>query len=542
MPSILLVDDQPLFRENLAEALEDHGFEVLQATNATQALEACGDQSPDLFLLDIAMPETNGLHLLQLLRTRLRAYRTPVLFLTAFPREEYLEESRRLGANDFLVKSDISLQDLLARIERRLDPSATSSPISSRTSPRVSATDDDQRRHLRPALRRWRPSTPRPAITKLFALACAPEIRDFEIVQLSLLDSNIAITLREASCSGPFRDLPQATSTEDAIHRLGTPDAMRLLLARAVIDLAGKGIPARGDLVRLWGHAIATGLLAERLATASAFPSPLAAYLCGLCSELPSVFGILALEEDYTDIRAQAWEDGIIIQLFLADVFETTPAHLALECTKALELPDAIWKTVVDLQAGFVPTSLWEPGPASRILDCASVLALGLNQIWNPCVPIRTISCEESMWWRDPGELEQDLSGITSDLNRLLLWEGVLPELGGQTRALPSGEERKFLYLRSATIFQPDPIEAVLRSHGVVELTDEPSRLAREDDAVRVAAVEPGTPLWNRLLEIPRRTILLHRTDMPPDTRLGPHIDIRLPATVSALETILRPR
>ena len=542
MPSILLVDDQTLFRENLAEALEDHGFDVVQATSASQALDACGNQTPDLFLLDIAMPETSGLHLLELLRDRLHAYRTPAVFLTAFPREEYLEESRRLGVSDFLVKSDISLQDLLAKIEHRLDPSATSTPTSSRSAPRASATDDDQRRHLRPALRRWRPTSPRPAIAKLFALACVPEVRDGDIAQLSRLDPSIGTTLREASCSGPYRALPQAANIDEALERLGSTDAMRLLLTRAVIDHAGKGIPARGDLVRLWGHAIATGLLAERLATPSAFPSPLAAYLSGLCSELPSVFGILALEEDYTDIRAQAWEDGTIIQLFLAEVFETTPAHLALECTRALELPDAIWKTVVDLQAGYIPTSLWEPGPASRILDCASVLALGLNQIWNPCVRIRTISCEESLWWRDPGDLEQDQPGIASDLHKLLLWEDVLPELGGQTQALPSGEERRILYLRSATIFQPDPIEAVLRSHGQVEIADTPAHLACEEDAVRVAAVEPGTPLWNRLLEIPRRIILLHREDLQSDTRLGPHADVRLPATVSSLETLLRPR
>jgi CheY-like chemotaxis protein len=514
----------------------------VQATSASQALEACADQSPDLFLLDIAMPETNGLHLLELLRDRLHAYRTPAVFLTAFPREEYLEECRRLGASDFLVKSDISLQDLLAKIERRLDTSAPSAPVSSRSAPRASATDDDQRRHLRPALRRWRPTSPRPAITRLFSLACVPEIRDADIIQLSRLDPGIEGTLREASGSGPFRALAPAKNAEEALERLGSADAMRLLLARAVIDHAGKGIPARGDMVRLWGHAIATGLLAERLATPTAFPAPLAAYLSGLCSELPSVFGILALEEDYTDIRAQAWEDNVIIQMFLADVFETTPAHLALECAKALEVPEAIWKTVVDLQAGYIPTSLWEPGPASRILDCASVLALGLNQIWNPCVHIRTLSCEESLWWRDPGDLERDLPGIASDLQKLLLWEDVLPELGGQTQALPSGEERKILYLRSATVFQPDPIESVLRNHGHVEIADTPSHLGSGDDAVRVAAVEPDTPLWNRLLEIPRRTILLHRGELQPDTRLGPHVDIRLPATISTLETLLRPR
>lgn len=541
MPTILLVDDQSVFRENLAEALLDHGFEVLQASDAPEALELCKGQDPDLFLLDIALPGTSGLALLEQLRARGGAYRTPALFLTAFPRGEFLEESRRLGASDFFVKSDVSLQDLLAKIDHRLDPTA-SNLQASRTPFRSSATDDDQKRHLRPALRRWRPTSPRPAITRLFTLTTKPEVSRDEICQLAHLDPGIADMIRKASCTGPFQDHKQASSSEEAVERLGTPDAMRLLLTRSVIDLAGKGIPARGDIVRLWGHAIATGLFTERLAHPSSFPSHLAGFLAGLCCELPSVFGILALEEDYTEVRAQAWEDQVPIQMFLSEVFETTPAHLALECCKALELPECVWKAVVDLQSGFMPTSLWEPGHASRILECASNLAISLNRIWNPCVNIRTLTCEESLWWRDPEGLEDDVPRISADLEKLMLWEDILPELRGQTQALPSGEVRKFLYLRSATLLRLDPIEVVLRRLGAVELTDAPSRLACEEDLVRVAAVEPGTPLWNRLLEIPRRTILLHRGIMPPEMRLGPHASIHLPTTVAALESMLRPR
>ena len=544
MPTILLVDDQPLFRENLAEALEEHGFGVVQADSARQALECCRNLSPDLLLLDIALPETNGLELLEQIRTFQGLYGIPAVFLTAYPRENYLEESHRLGASDFLVKSDVSLQDLLRKIERRLDPSLATNSSTPPTSYRSSddEDEDEKRRHLRPALRRWKPTAPHPAVARLFALACKPEIVPQDIAQLAALDPELTTILLEAASSGPFRGAPGIIDVNDALERIGTTDAMHLLLTRVVLNLAGKGIPASGDLVRLWGHAIATGLFAERLSAPTSFPAPLAGFLAGLCSELSSVFGILALEDDYTEIRAQAWEEAIPIQKFLADVFETSPAHLALECSRALELPESVWKAVVDLQAGFTPTSLWEPGPASRVLEGASALALGVNQIWNPCVPIRTISWEESRWWRDPEELEADLPGIVDELRKLLQWEDVLPELGGQTQALPSGEDRRFLYLRSATIFLPDPIESLLRELGDVELVHDPERFLRDGDAVRVAAAEPSTPLWNRLLEIPRKTVLLHRTPLPPDARLGPHSEITLPATVTALEGLLRPR
>ncbi|MCB9497624.1 MAG: response regulator [Fibrobacteria bacterium] len=544
MPTILLVDDQPLFRENLAEALEDHGFDVLQAEGATEAMEHCRSNPPDLLLLDIALPEMTGLELLQGIHSRSGMRRIPALFLTAFPREEYLEESHRLGASDFLVKSDISLQDLLHRIERRLDPSmgaATSASSLARRSPEEEG--DEPRRHLRPALRRWRPAAPRPSMTRLFSLCCKPEVSAGEILHLVQLDAEMGDLLISAATSGPFRTEPRLRTAEEALTRIGIEDALHLLLTRTIIDLAGRGIPPRGDLVRLWAHAIASGLWAERLATTSAFPSPMSAFLAGLCSELPSVFSILALEEDYAEFRAQAWEDGESIQRYLAEVFETTPAHLALECTKSLELPEVVWKAVVDLQSGHAPISLWEPGPASRILEGASLLGLGSNQVWNPCVSIRTISCEESRWWREPEGLVHERAGIEASLHRLLEWEGVLPELSGPTRAIPSGQERRFLYLASATVFQPDPVASLLEGLGAVQILTDPVALGgNDDDVVRLAAVEPGTPLWNRILEVPRRVILLHRKHLPPDARLGPHVSIPLPATVALLEASLRPR
>lgn len=543
MPTILLVDDQALFRENLAEALEDHGFEVIQAQGASEALDRCQNLSPDLLLLDIALPEMSGLELLRGIHARPGLRRIPALFLTAYPREEYLEESHRLGASDFLVKSDISLQELLRKIDHRIDPSQPNSQGQGSPSRRpVDEDGEEQRRHLRPALRRWKPNAPRPSMARLFSMACRPEIPAGEIFHLTQLDPDMGSVLRAAAVSGPYRGHPSGPSIEEAIERLGQTDCMHVLLTRTVLDLAGRGIPVRGDMVRLWAHAITTGLYAERLTTTSAFPSPLSGFLAGLCCELPSVFAILALEESYAEIRAQAWEDGIPIQRYLAEVFETTPAHLALECTKAMELPETIWKAVVDLQAGHAPISLWEPGPACRILEGASLLALGSNQVWNPCVPIRTISSEEARWWKSPEGLVEDRPAIEAALQRLLEWEGVLPELSGPTRAIPSGQDREFMYLRSATIFQPDPIESLLEGLGTVTLVEDPTRLTDDREVVRLATVEPGTALWARILELPRKTILLHRKPLPPDARLGPHVSMLLPATVASLEAALRPR
>jgi CheY-like chemotaxis protein len=86
LPTILLVEDQLLFRENLAEALEDHGYSVVRAADAEQALLAVDSNLVDLFLLDVALPGQNGLELLRIFRSKQSLRRIPALFLTAYPR------------------------------------------------------------------------------------------------------------------------------------------------------------------------------------------------------------------------------------------------------------------------------------------------------------------------------------------------------------------------------------------------------------------------------------------------------------------------
>ena len=123
---LLIVDDEDNLRTMLRAALSHHGFEVTEATNGRNALEAIAADRPDLVVLDVMMPELDGFEVCR--RLRADGDDTPVLFLTA--KDDTADKVRglTLGGDDYLQKP-FSLDELVARAEavlRRTGKAATS--------------------------------------------------------------------------------------------------------------------------------------------------------------------------------------------------------------------------------------------------------------------------------------------------------------------------------------------------------------------------------------------------------------------------------
>ena len=115
MNKLLVVDDDPEIASLLSELLELEGFEVETANNGVQALEKF-DMSFDLVLLDIMMPEMNGLNVLSQLRSK---FTVPVIFLTAKDNEYDKIIGLELGADDYILKP-FNDRELIARINALL--------------------------------------------------------------------------------------------------------------------------------------------------------------------------------------------------------------------------------------------------------------------------------------------------------------------------------------------------------------------------------------------------------------------------------------
>jgi two-component system OmpR family response regulator len=109
---LLIVDDEENLRSMLAAALRHHGFEVSAAATGREALVAVDEQSPDLVVLDVMLPDLDGFEVCR--RMRNGGDHTPVLFLTARDATEDKVRGLTMGGDDYLQKP-FSLEELVAR-------------------------------------------------------------------------------------------------------------------------------------------------------------------------------------------------------------------------------------------------------------------------------------------------------------------------------------------------------------------------------------------------------------------------------------------
>ncbi len=109
---ILLVDDDALLRRSVKYQLEREGYQVSIAEDGAEALEVARAEQPDLILLDIGLPDSNGL---DLARTLHRELKTPIIFLTARNQEIDIVVGLELGAEDYITKP-FGMRELIARI------------------------------------------------------------------------------------------------------------------------------------------------------------------------------------------------------------------------------------------------------------------------------------------------------------------------------------------------------------------------------------------------------------------------------------------
>lgn len=98
---ILIADDESIIRMGLKSILQELGHEVLAATNGREALEMARRHRPDLAILDIKMPFTDGL---QAAKTLARTQPMPILLLTAFSEQDLIDKATDLPIHGYLIK------------------------------------------------------------------------------------------------------------------------------------------------------------------------------------------------------------------------------------------------------------------------------------------------------------------------------------------------------------------------------------------------------------------------------------------------------
>lgn len=120
MAKVLIVEDEIALRTALIDKLKNEHFEVFDAANGQEGLAAAREKKPDLILLDIMMPGMNGLDVLKELKSNAGLIDTPVFILTNLPEESARIKTQELGAAEYLVKSNIPIEELVNKIKSYL--------------------------------------------------------------------------------------------------------------------------------------------------------------------------------------------------------------------------------------------------------------------------------------------------------------------------------------------------------------------------------------------------------------------------------------
>ncbi len=120
MRKILIVDDDPRIREMYKEAFELSGYKVALRPDGENILNHIKQEKPDLVILDIMMPNIQGLDLLKIIKNNARTKNTKILIFSALSDESARKIAMKNGATLFLTKSEASISQVISEVDNIL--------------------------------------------------------------------------------------------------------------------------------------------------------------------------------------------------------------------------------------------------------------------------------------------------------------------------------------------------------------------------------------------------------------------------------------
>ena len=115
---ILWVEDDKFLAKILSKKFISLGYSLLSASNGAEALAIAEIETPDIVMLDIIMPDLTGFEVLQKLKMQEKFKKTPVIMLSNLSSPSDIDKAKKLGAVGFIVKAAVSLDEIVAQVEK----------------------------------------------------------------------------------------------------------------------------------------------------------------------------------------------------------------------------------------------------------------------------------------------------------------------------------------------------------------------------------------------------------------------------------------
>jgi HD-like signal output (HDOD) protein/DNA-binding NarL/FixJ family response regulator len=315
MSTILVVDDMAMCREPIAEALRAHGHCVSCAAGGTEALESLRDRKPDLVLLDVTMPEPDGLTVLRTMRQNPELKETPVILLTDRADKDTVTQAARWGVQAYLIKANFSLNVLLERVDacvRKANPVAAGAQNKAIKKQAGSSTNElatgttatiavapAAGRSFTPPLDRARdedggtdepigslhdlvPVITKTRLTKLvndglklkplaatvhnvIAVTGSSGCSAADVAKAVASDQALCIRLLKLANSSAYSRGRPVDSIQAAVQRIGIHEVRKIVMTLGVFEQYVGGQSDRMDIRLFWEHSIACGLIAAAI-------------------------------------------------------------------------------------------------------------------------------------------------------------------------------------------------------------------------------------------------------------------------------------
>ena len=177
MSKIMVVEDDAALREIYSIRITAEGYEVISAGDGEEALAMAVREKPDLILSDVMMPKISGFDMLDILRATPETAGIKVIMMTALSSDDQRQRGERLGANRYLVKSQVGIEDVVNAIHEELGDRATNAPevqviptpatptapaasVNTPASPATSTASSPAQRSVAPQVNNGQPVTP----------------------------------------------------------------------------------------------------------------------------------------------------------------------------------------------------------------------------------------------------------------------------------------------------------------------------------------------------------------------------------------------
>lgn len=117
---IVLAEDDQFISRAYTDGLRRAGYEVVTAMDGNAAIAIIKAEKPDIILLDIIMPEKNGFEVIEEIKKDPELSAIPIIVLSNLGQDTDIQKGRDLGANDYFIKSNLSMAEVVAKVEQHL--------------------------------------------------------------------------------------------------------------------------------------------------------------------------------------------------------------------------------------------------------------------------------------------------------------------------------------------------------------------------------------------------------------------------------------